>query len=145
MPAIHPAPFLRLAAAGLITTACATIPSAESWSRAPLRSPYSLTAEEISRVHVNSAYEAIERLKPHFLVGMRGQSGSAKRNVYLNGTRLLRGVEDLRMIEVSTVEQIVFLSAIEAGTLYGSDNSAGAILVSTQPDPAWPLSASRTR
>jgi len=76
---------------------------------------------------------------------MRGQSPFAKREVYLNGSKLLRGVEDLRTIEASTVEQIVFLSAIEAGTLYGAGNGAGAILVSTLPDSAWPISAARSR
>lgn len=129
MPAIYPAPFLRLAAAALIATACASAPSAQAGIRTPLRSPYLLTAGEISRVHVSSAYEAVEMLKPSFLVGMRGQS---MRAVYLNGSRLLGGLENLRMIEASTVRQIVFLNGIDATTRFGSGNRAGAILVSTQ-------------
>ena len=130
MPATYPAPFLRLAALVLILTACATAPAAQSASRTAPRSPHLLTATDISRVHVNSAYEAVERLKPNFLLGMRGESIRA---VYLNGTRLLGGLENLRMIDASTVQQIVFLNGIDATTFYGSGNGAGVLLVSTLP------------
>lgn len=132
MPATYPAPFLRLTAVALIATACATVPPAQLASRTPHRSPYLLTAAEISRLHVNSAFEAVERLKPNFLLGMRGESVRA---VYLNGARLLGGLENLRMIEASTVQQIVFLDGIEASFRYGPGNRAGVLLVSTLPPP----------
>ena len=142
MPATYPAPFLRLAAVALISTACATVPPAQFGASAPPRSPYTLTAEEISRVHVNSAYEAVQRLKPSFLLGLRGESVRA---VYLNGTRLLGGLENLRMIEAAMVQHIVFLNGIDATTQYGSGHSAGVLLVSTVPGPSWsiPVGASR--
>ena len=136
MSATYPAPFLRLAALVLIATACATVPSAQSESRSPQASPYLphlLTASEISRVRVHSAYEAIERLKPNFLLGMRGHADFSNRAVYLNGSRLLGGLENLRTIDASTVRQIVFLSGIEASNRYGPGNGAGVLLVSTLP------------
>src|SRR5687768_18562120 len=93
-----------------------------------------LTAEEISAVHVNSAYEAVQRLKPSFLLGLRGESVRA---VFLNGTRLLGGLENLRGIEASMVQQIVFLNGIDATTRFGSGHGAGVLLVSTHPGPQW--------
>ena len=130
MPATYLATSLRLAALVLIVTACATVPSTQYGSGAPARSPHLLTAEDISRVQVTSAYEAVERLKPNFLVGMRGESIRA---VYLNGTRLLGGLENLRTIDAATIQQIVFLNGMEASTLYGSGTGAGVLLVSTLP------------
>jgi hypothetical protein len=130
VPATFPAPFPRLVAMGLIATACATVPPAQLGSRTPLRSPYLLGASEISGVKVNSAYDAVQRLKPNFLGGMRGQD-FIHRVVYLDGTRLRGGLENLRMIEASSVRQIVFLSAIEASGRYGPGNGAGALLVTT--------------
>jgi len=142
VPATYPAPFLRLAAVAMISTACATVPSAQLGVSTPPRSPYTLTAEEISGIHVNSAYEAVQRLKPNFLLGLRGETVRA---VYLNGTRLLGGLENLRGIEASIVQQIVFLNGIDATTHYGSGHGAGVLLVSTLPGPAWsiPVGASR--
>ena len=130
MPASYLATSLRLTAVVLMVTACATVPSTQYTSRAPARSPYLLTAEDISRVQVTSAYEAVERLKPNFLLGMRGESIRA---VYLNGARLLGGLENLRSIDASTIQQIVFLNGMEASTFYGSGNGAGVLLVSTLP------------
>jgi hypothetical protein len=134
VPATYPATCLRLAAVVVIVAACATAPSTQYGSRAPVRSPHLLTAEDISRVQVTSAYEAVERLKPNFLLGMRGE---AIRAVYLNGTRLLGGLENLRSIDASTIQQIVFLNGIEASTFYGSGNGAGVLLVSTLPARRW--------
>ena len=130
MPATYPATSLRLAAVLLIVAACASVPSTQYGGRAAQRSPHLLTAEDISRVQVTSAYEAVERLKPNFLLGMRGESIRA---VYLNGTRLLGGLENLRTIDASTIQQIVFLNGIDASNFYGSGNGAGVLLVSTIP------------
>ena len=130
MPATFPAPLPRVVAIGLIATACATVPQAQLEHRTPLKSPYLLTASEISGVKVNSAYDAVERLKPNFLGGMRGQD-FIHRAIYLDGSRLRGGLENLRMIQASSVRQIVFLSAIEASGRYGPGNGAGALLVTT--------------
>lgn len=142
MPASYSVPFLRGAAAALIATACASVPAAEPRAPTTPRSPYMLTASEISGVHVSSAYEAVQRLKPNFLLGMRGQSVRA---VYLNGARLLGGLENLRSIEASMVQQIVFLNGIDATTHYGSGHGAGILLVSTFPSRpgSVPVGASR--
>ena len=142
MPASYPATFLRVAAVALISTACATVPSAQFEVSTRSTSPYMLTAEEISGVHVSSAYDAVQKLKPGFLLGLRGESGRA---VFLNGTRLLGGLENLRGIDASIVQQIVFLNGIDATTLYGSGHGAGVLLVSTLPGRQWsaPVGASR--
>ena len=132
MPATFPVPFLRFAALALVATACATVPSTRLESSAGLRSAYApnlLTASDMSSVQVNTAYDAVQRLKPNFLVS-RGASFD-RRTVYLNGARLLGGVENLRAIEASSVRDIVFLSAIEATARFGTGNGAGALLVTT--------------
>lgn len=146
MPAIHPAPFVRLAAVAVIATSCATVPPAPaaSGSRAPLTSPLVLTAAEISGARVSSAYEAVERLKPNFLIRARGQPDLAERAVYLNGIKLLGGIENLRTIEASTVFQIEFLNRLDAVVRYGTGSSAGAILVTTLP-PGWSILKVRGR
>jgi hypothetical protein len=130
VPATFRALFSRLVVIGFLAIACATVPQAQLGSRTPLRSPYLLSASEISSVKVNSAYDAIQRLKPNFLAGMRGQH-FINRVVYLDGARLRGGLENLRLIEAASVRQIVFLSAIEAGGRYGPGNGAGALLVTT--------------
>jgi hypothetical protein len=91
----------------------------------------------MSDVQVNSAYDAVQRLKPNFLV-TRGYSNFDRRTVYLNGARLLGGVDNLRTIEASSVRQIVFLSAIEATARYGTGNGAGALLVDTWAGSSLP-------
>ncbi|HWL40515.1 MAG TPA: hypothetical protein VNO75_09775 [Gemmatimonadaceae bacterium] len=133
MPATFPTPFLRFAALALIATACATVPQAQFASGIPQTSPFLLTAAEISRVRVYSAYDAVQMLKPSFLIERRVQSDLSRRAVYLNGSRLLGGVENLRTIDASIVRQIVFLNGMEATTRYGTGNGAGVILVSTLP------------
>ena len=132
MSATYPARFLSFVALVLVGSACATSSSTELRSHRMQRSPNLLTAAEISRAHVTSAYEAVERLKPNFLLAMRGE---ARRAVYLNGARLLGGIENLRLIDASTVQQIVFLNGIEAATRYGSGNRAGVLLITTVPAP----------
>jgi hypothetical protein len=84
----------------------------------------------MSYAQLNTAYDAVQRLKPNFLA-TRGYSGFDRRSVYLNGVRLLGGVDNLRNIEASSVRQIVFLSPIEATARYGTGNGAGALLVDT--------------
>jgi hypothetical protein len=75
---------------------------------------------------------------------MRGQSAFATRAIYLNGARLIGGIENLHMIDASTVQQIVFLNSSEATTRYGAGNTAGAILVFTAA-PGTSISESYSR
>lgn len=122
-------PHLALALT-LTLLACATTggPRARSGSN-------TLTAEEISELVVQTAYEAVQVSRPQWLVA-RG-SGSVRNPVpqppvvYVDGVRM-GDVDELRRIRANVVQQMEFLSASDATNRYGTNHTGGAILVTTR-------------
>lgn len=86
-----------------------------------------LTQAEIFDSHAATAYEAIERLRPQFLLTKLDLGPTAVRQVFLNGVSLT-GFSDLRAIPASSVREIRFVRAID-GTPFGTTHSGGVILV----------------
>ena len=86
-----------------------------------------ITALDIANSHAATAYEAVERSRPMYLVSMVDLAPTAEREVYLNGM-LLGGLGELRRIPAKEVKEIRFVRAIDAGA-YGVGRSGGAILV----------------
>jgi len=120
-----------LVAASFTLTACATAGGSDP---RPTVSTYGtanvLTRTEIHASGVTTAYQALERLRPVFLVSKVDLSPLSQREVYLNGVRL-GGVAELRLIPASEVQEIRFVRAAEGGgTGSGRD---GAILVISKP------------
>jgi hypothetical protein len=86
-----------------------------------------ITEAEIADSHANTAYEAIERSHPLFLISRIDLAPLAEREVYLNGIHL-GGLSELRGIPASSVREIRFVRAIDAG-VSGFTHPGGAILV----------------
>jgi hypothetical protein len=101
----------------------------------PNRGSNILTAEEIGELVVQTAYEAVERSRPQWLVA-RG-SGSIQNPVpqtpvvYVDGVRM-GDVSELRRIWANVVQRMEFLSASDATNRYGTNHTGGAILVTTR-------------
>ena len=86
-----------------------------------------IAEEEIADSHALTAYQAIERLRPRFLITTVDLSPATARQVYLNGVAL-GGVNELRTIPASSVREIRFVRSTDAPA-FGIGPSGGAILV----------------
>lgn len=86
-----------------------------------------ITETDIANSRATTAYEAVERARPMYLVSKVDLAPSAEREVYLNGVRL-GGLSELRLIPAREVKEIRFVRAIDGGA-YGVGRSGGAILV----------------
>ncbi|MBI4427738.1 MAG: Plug domain-containing protein [Ignavibacteriales bacterium] len=86
-----------------------------------------LTGEEITKENVTNAYDAVSRLRPHFLQ-TRGTSYPV---IYLDNIRY-GGVTSLREIPVANIHQIEFINASDATTRFGTGHTGGVIMVTTK-------------
>lgn len=85
-----------------------------------------LTAEEIAATNSLTAYEAVERLRPNFL-----RSRFYKPVVYVDNMRY-GGLSSLYYILATDVEEIRFISAVDATTRWGTGHGGGVVLVTTK-------------
>jgi len=74
------------------------------------------------------AYSLIAALRPHWL---SSRSPDASVRVYRDGT-LAGGTDELRSIDLASVQRIEWLSGMDATTRFGMNHSGGAILVTTR-------------
>jgi hypothetical protein len=120
----------------LVLVGCATIQPDSLPARPDTIPPAAKrsTAIELATLNALSAYEVVARLRPDFLIAARAATPEAQRVVYVDGVRL-GGIERLREIPAGMVEEIRFLSGIEATTRYGAGHSEGALVVTTRPGP----------
>jgi hypothetical protein len=112
----------------IATAACAS--SSETGTQS--RSHDTIGQAELSGLENLSTFDAVRRLRPNWLRA-RGQDSfrsAQTARVYLNGA-LFGEIGSLRNISVRTVTRIDFLDAREATLRFGTDHSAGALLVST--------------
>jgi len=92
-----------------------------------------LMADEIQTLAgIQTAFEAVQRLRPEFL-RYRGETslqspGAGRLQVYLNGTPI-GGVDALHQIPVGEVRAIRFLNGRDATTRYGTNHGGGVIEV----------------
>ena len=99
-----------------------------------LRDP--ITAADISRIRAASAYDAVVRLRAHFL-GNRGVNSfmrpvqSTRPTVFVDGMEM-GTIFELRTIPAGDVQEIRFLSGADAMIRYGDGYMAGVILVTTK-------------
>ena len=125
-------------------------------------SRYILVQADLEKAKAENAYDAINKLRPEFLRGRNentsfvqqsikggskdpGAASSAPSSavggatltsaatvmVYKDNVRL-SGVDDLRQIQLSTIREIRYLPGPEAVIRFGTNNSAGAILVTSK-------------
>ena len=88
-----------------------------------------ITRPELEQILSESAYQAVEQLRPSWLFYRRTPTISnpnPEPAVYVDQAQLL-ALDDLRSIPVQDVEQIRFLSSRDATTIYGTGHMWGAI------------------
>jgi len=96
---------------------------------APSTDHNTLTREEFSQRQFNSAFEAIEALRPSWL-NRHGPGGIIQ--IYVDDIHL-GGTIELRSIRLVSVALIRHLDGIQAAARYGAGHEDGAILVTTRP------------
>jgi hypothetical protein len=122
----HSPAYLTICCAVVVVTACAPQRGPETGA-APSSALGVMTEAEIAESRATTAYDAIERKHPMFLISKVDLAPTAEREVYLNGMRL-GGVSELRLIPAREVKEIRFVRAID-GAAFGVGRSGGAILV----------------
>ena len=93
-----------------------------------------ITRPELEQVLSESAYEAVEQLRPSWLFYRRTPTltnPNPEPAAYVDQAKLIV-LDDLRTIPVQDVERIRFLSASDATTVYGTGHMWGAIVVTTR-------------
>ncbi|HSJ24514.1 MAG TPA: TonB-dependent receptor plug domain-containing protein [Longimicrobiales bacterium] len=103
--------------------------------RSPAADRNVITAEEMTTLENVSAYEAVQRLRPHMLQA-RGATSLSDPSasyplVYVDGMRR-GGIAELRGIPSSLVERIEFISPADATTRWGTGHVGGVIAVTTR-------------
>lgn len=94
-----------------------------------------LTAEELGAETLTSAYDAVQRLRPEWLVS-RGatsltRSGGGRVAVYMDGIRFGEA-DSLHNIRVGDLREIRYLTGSEATTRFGTGVPGGVIHVLTR-------------
>jgi hypothetical protein len=95
----------------------------------PRVNPNRITAEELDAREFNTAFDAVQTMRPQWFRGDRAGT-NVPVTVYLDGSRM-GGPDALRQIRAEGVVSMQFLSASEASTRFGMGHAGGAILVST--------------
>lgn len=113
---------LALAAIVLGSTACA---SGGSGTTARRGSTTRIVQEELVAIDQLSAFAAIQRLRPTWF---RSRTGALPQ-VHIDGNPQAGGVEALRNLPASEVEEMVFMNAADATTRFGTNYMSGVILV----------------
>jgi hypothetical protein len=124
--------FLLIGIAGL--TACASAPRTASEPEVTVRRADRnlITADEIATSGAITARQAVERLRPHMLsrqsvTSIRG--GNADQlQVYIDNQRH-GGIDQLANIQAPEIQEIRYMSGVDATNRYGTGHSAGVILV----------------
>ena len=97
-----------------------------------LRGREAITSSAIAAARVSTAYEAVQRLQPQWLMGYgaRSHESDAGPTVYLNGFRL-GTIDRLRELPIENIREIQFLRPSEATTWLGTGHVTPVILVKT--------------
>jgi hypothetical protein len=119
---------IALASAAVLFAGCASsnIASSNSASR------YVVTEAELVNVREESAYDALQQLRPTFLRSRDPQTPTHQNPtpiaVFVNGGRT-EGVQVLRTIRANTVKEMRFYEPAEANTRFGTGHNGGVIEV----------------
>ena len=123
-----------IACAGAFAMACSTggagsgaSASAKSGDTAPssASSRDALTGEELMNTAATNLFDALHTLRPEMLTG----HGLGAPDVYVRDLREPKGVERLREIPLSQVQQVRYLKPEDARGLSGQQSQGGALVV----------------
>jgi len=92
-----------------------------------------ITQEELAKVDVQNALDAVRRLRPSYLQTHGGLSSSITQGpqdvvVYVDNTRM-GGPSTLAQIPITDVKEIQYLNGPDATQRYGTGHGSGAIIV----------------
>jgi hypothetical protein len=92
-----------------------------------------ITADELATIDVQTALQAVQRLRPSFLQNRGGASSSITQGpqdvvVYVDQTKM-GGPSTLAQIPITDVKEIQWLSGTDATQRYGTGHGSGAIIV----------------
>ncbi|HWP83535.1 MAG TPA: hypothetical protein VNN76_12885 [Bacteroidota bacterium] len=94
-----------------------------------------ITEEEIRNSNETNLYDVIRKLRPMFLTSRGPKSLRLEEStlplVYLDGTKYGEA-ESLRTMPIVGVQEIRFLDARDATTMYGTGHTSGIIMVITK-------------
>lgn len=95
---------------------------------------YLITQAELDGVAANSMYDAVLKLRPHFLrnrtVVAHGKDANGPLTLYVNGERM-ESVDDLRRLMPSEVFEVRFYEPQLANTYFARSNNAGGAIAIT--------------
>ncbi|MCH7531199.1 MAG: hypothetical protein IIB36_05460 [Gemmatimonadetes bacterium] len=113
---------------GLAGCASGSGGSGSSGSSGSSSGPNRLTAADLVNQQELDLYDAIRQLRGRWLTSR----GRGTPRVVVDGSPRQSGIDELRSLRVSDVQEIEFLSASNATTRFGTGYDAGAILVTTR-------------
>ena len=127
------------AVVAFVTAGCASSPAgsgATQQSSSPSRARSSrdvITQEELAKVDVQNALDAVRRLRPSFLQTHGGMTSSITQGgqdvvVYVDNTKM-GGPSTLAQIPITDVKEIQYLNGTDATQRYGTGHGSGAIIV----------------
>ena len=116
----------RMVVAALVLAAAACGPAGSSTpGRGNARL---LTEDELSQASVNNVFDAVQRLRPAWLM-VRYQGGTRGYPTVFVGSQRYGEVETLRMIETANVREVHFFDAVAASSRFGRNVPFGVIQV----------------
>ena len=94
-----------------------------------------ITQDEIAASHEANAYDVVRQLRPNYLRS-HGQSsvnsgGSDLPSIFVDG-QFSGDVDALRNVIATTIKEIRYYSAPDAGTRFGTQYTSGVIAVTTR-------------
>jgi hypothetical protein len=114
----------------LTTSGCAEV---EARRRMAARDQALITAQELSRLNVNNAYDAVLQLRPTWLSSAGRRSSRLPTEIIVAHNNAYFGpLSSLRTFEIEAVKELRYLDSAQAGALLtglGSRQVEGAIVV----------------
>lgn len=93
-----------------------------------------ITQAELDRVTDHSLYDAVQRLRPHFLknrsIAAAGKPATSPLMLYVDG-RKMDSIEELRRLSPTDVSEVRFYEPQAANTKFGQNNNAGGAVAVT--------------
>jgi hypothetical protein len=94
-------------------------------------------AEELAGTKGSTAYDAVQRLRPAWILRSRPrtvvQGSQAQLIVYVDGIRYAAGIESLRLLPLKAVVSLQYFSPGSAEGRFGPGHLLGAIEAITAP------------
>jgi hypothetical protein len=99
----------------------------------PAKDPVLITAQELSRLNVNNAYDAVLQLRPNWLSSAGRRSSRLPTEIIVAHNNAYFGpISSLRTFEIEAVKELRYLDSAQAGaflTGLGSRQVEAAIVV----------------